>query len=328
MKCSKCNSNAIIELRYSREFLCRNCFIRLFEKRVRRTIRNNRLFGTDDKIAVAVSGGKDSVTVLKILNDLSKKINPKFREFRGFDFPLENRINREVIAITVDEGIKGYRNGTLKVAKSICRKLGVKHYIFSFKDEIGLTLDGIVKRVKKLKISTPPCSYCGVFRRDILNRKARELGVTKLATGHNLDDEIQASLMNFIRGDLKRIARMDAEVGIIKDEKFVQRIKPLRECPEKGIALYAILNNFGINFLQCPYSGYAFRETIRDFTNELENKHPGSKFQILRSTDELVPILRNAYETGERPKNCKICNELTSGKICRSCEMKKELGLI
>lgn len=316
MKCSKCNSTAITELRYSGEFLCRNCFIKLFEKRVKRTIRNNRLLSPDDKIAVAISGGKDSITTLKILNDISKKINPEFGD------------NREVIAITVDEGIKGYRNGTLKVAKSICRKLGVKHYIFSFKNEIGLTLDGIVKRVKKLKISTPPCSYCGVFRRDILNRKARELGVTKLATGHNLDDEIQASLMNFIRGDLKRIARMDAEVGIIKDEKFVQRIKPLRECPEKGIALYAILNNFGINFLQCPYSGYAFRETIRDFTNELENKHPGSKFQILRSTDELVPILRNAYKTGERPKNCKICNELTSGKICRSCEMKKELGLI
>lgn len=309
MKCNKCNSRAVIELRYSGEFLCKNCFIKLFEKRARRTIRNNRLLSPEDKIAVAVSGGKDSITTLKIVNDLSIGIN------------------RELIAITIDEGIKGYRKGTLKVAKSICKKLGVRHYIFLFKDEIGLTLDEIVRRAKKLN-SVPPCSYCGVFRRDILNRKARELGITKLVMGHNLDDEIQVFLMNLIRGDLKRIVRMDAEVGVIRDKKFVQRIKPLRECPEREVALYAILNNFGINFLRCPYAEYAFRETIRNFTNELEDKHPGSKFQILRSTDQLVPILRSSFKTDERPKNCNICNELTSKEICRNCEMKKELGLI
>lgn len=309
MKCSKCNRKAVVELRYSEEFLCKDCFIKLFERRVRRTIRNNSLFSPNDKLAVAVSGGKDSITTLNILNDLS----------RG--------INRELVAITIDEGIKGYRTGTLKVARSICRKFGINHHIFSFKDEIGMTLDEIVKRAKRLD-STPPCSYCGVFRRDILNRKSRELGITKLATGHNLDDEVQGVLMNFIRGDLRRIARMDAEVGVIRDEKFVQRIKPLRECPEREVALYSILNNFGMNFLRCPYAGYAFRETMRNFANELEEKHPGSKFQILRSADQLVPILRNAYKTGEKPKNCRICDELTSGEICRSCEMKIELGLI
>ena len=182
--CSNCKKfPPVIELRYSGESLCRRCFSRLFEKRVRKTIRVNHLLNKNDRVAVALSGGKDSVTLLKIMHTLFEKA-PKSK----------------LIAITVDEGIHGYREKTLKVAKKVCDELKVEHHVYTFKKEIGMTLDKMIK--KSIADRKPPaCSFCGVFRRKILNETARELKVDKLATGHNLDDEIQVTLMNFIRGD-------------------------------------------------------------------------------------------------------------------------------
>lgn len=308
--CSNCKKfPSVIELRYSREFLCRRCFSRLFEKRVRKTIRVNHLLNQNDKVAVGLSGGKDSVTLLKILHKLSKRA-PKSK----------------LIAISVDEGIHGYREKTLKIAKKICKELKVEHYVYTFKKEIGMTLDQMMKK-SVAKRSPPACSFCGVFRRKILNEAARELKANKLATGHNLDDEIQVTLMNFIRGDFDRIARMGPEVGIIKDKKFIPRIKPLRECPEREVAIYAILNGFKADGLQCPYAGEALRTTIRDVINEIEEKHPGSKFQMLKTTDRLIEILREQYKTDKKINECKNCGELTSRELCKACGIMKELNL-
>ena len=112
-----------------------------------------------------------------------------------------------------------------------------------------------------------PCTYCGVGRRWVLNRKARELGATKLAVGHNLDDEVQSVLLNYMRGDLPRASRM----GPVTDwsrrkkfgEKFVPRIKPLRELPEKEIALYVLLKGYDIKWDECPYaSGVRFDDDL------------------------------------------------------------------
>ncbi|RLI91542.1 MAG: TIGR00269 family protein [Candidatus Altiarchaeales archaeon] len=309
MKCARCNKRAEIELKYSGEFLCGNCFIRLFEKRVRRNIRSNRLLKPTDKTAVALSGGKDSTVVLHILNDLHKRA-PR----------------SELIAISIDQGMGKFQEKSLNAAKAICKKLGVKQYVYSFGEEFGLTMDEIVERSKRLKNPAPACSYCGVLRRKLLNDKARELGITKIATGHNLDDEIQSSLMNFIRGDLDRIARMGAIAGVIKNEKFIPRIKPLRECPEEEVRVYAGLKRIEFETSRCPYSEDAFRRTIREVIDRIEERHPGSKFQILKSTDRLISILRSETRPGEIGR-CRICGDLTSGDLCKACQIKREFGL-
>ena len=304
--CNKCRDNPVIEPRYSGRSLCATCFIKLFEQRVRKTIRRNRFFNPGDKIAVALSGGKDSIVVLYLLKKLSKK------------FP-----DSRVFAITIDEGV---RDRNFETAKSICNRLGVKHHIFSFQKELGVPLDEILEKSKNLENPAPPCSYCGVFRRYLLNKKARELGATKLATGHNLDDVVQTALMNFIRGDLKRFAW-----GISKDEKFVPRITPLRECPEEEVELYAQLVDLEVNPNPCIYSELSFRSIIGKIADSLEEKHPGTRFQILRSVDELGPIMRESYESDKnrikRVNRCIICGELTSGNICKVCGLKEELGI-
>jgi len=311
MKCSQCQKTAAVELKYSKQFLCEAHFTRLFEKRVRRTIRKNKLLRYDDKIAVALSGGKDSSVLLKILNELTKKVRTS-----------------SLFAITIDEGIAGYSENNIEITKKFCGELGIEHYIFSFKDETGITMDDVVNKIKNSGKAAPPCSYCGVFRRNLLNIKAREMGATKIATGHNLDDECQVMFMNFIRGDLGRIARMGTYTGIIKNEKFVPKIKPLRECPEDEVRMYAILNELEINSERCPYSRYAFRETVRNCLNGIEEKHPGSKFQALKSIDELIPIMKEVYKTGELPNKCEICGELTSGRVCKFCEIMGEFQLL
>jgi len=309
MKCARCNKRAEIELKYSGEFLCDNCFMDLFEKRVRKNISGNKLLKPTDKTAVALSGGKDSAVVLYILNNLHKKA-PK----------------SELIAISIDQGIGKFQAKSLNAAKAICKKLGIEQYVYSFREEFGLTMDEIVERSKRLKNPAPACSYCGVLRRKLLNDKSKELKITKIATGHNLDDEIQSSLMNFIRGDLDRIARMGAIVGVIKDERFIPRIKPLRECPEDEVKIYAELKKIEFETSKCPYSEEAFRGTIREVIDRIEEKHPGSKFQILKATDQLIPILRSKVKVGKIGR-CGICGDLTSGDLCKVCQIKRELGL-
>jgi uncharacterized protein (TIGR00269 family) len=309
MNCSRCKRGGIVELPYVNQSLCKDCFVKFFEKRVRRTIRRYGLLEPEDMVAVALSGGKDSMTCLTILNDLSKKA-PK----------------SELFAIMIDEGSPGYRDKLIKNAAGYCEKIGVPYHIFSFKEELGYTIVEIMKRAKNLENAMPACSYCGVFRRQLLNQKARELGATKVVTGHNLDDECQTALMNFVRGDAYRIARAGAVVGAIKNEKFVSRIKPLRETPEAEVKLYTQIKHIPTAYGECPFNTEAYRVTMKKVILDLEKKYPGTRYQILGSVDELVPILRKHYTGGKGPNVCRNCGELSSGEECKFCLMRKELG--
>ena len=308
-KCSRCSRDSIIELRYLGESLCGRCFTKLFEKRVRRTIRLNKLLKYDDRIGITLSGGKDSAVALYIMKRLTSSI-PK----------------SEIIAITIDPGIKGYGKKSLKAAKNLCKGLDVEQYVFSFREYFGFTIDELVKKIKSMGNKAPTCSYCGILRRKLINERGRELGLNKIVTGHNLDDEVQTALMNYIRGDFNRIIRMGPFVGVLKNKGFVPRIKPLRECPEEEILRYAIIKKIEFNKDRCPYSYDAFRQTIRGIIDTIEKKYPGSRFQMLNSTDNLIEILRKNVEF-KKINICAECGELTSGRLCKVCEMIKGLDL-
>jgi uncharacterized protein (TIGR00269 family) len=293
-------------MRCHKESLCDKCFIELFEKKVRRTIRTNRLLRGEDKTAVALSGGKDSAVTLYMLKDILKKA------------PAE-----KLLAISIDQGIKESEK-SLDVCKSLCKKLEVEHHVYSFKKEYGYSMDETVKRIKRMKNPAPPCSFCGVLRRKLLNTKAKELGATRIATGHNMDDEIQTALMNYARGDVEKTARMGALVGVVRDERFVQRIKPLRDTPEEEVLLYAKLKGIEYEPSRCPYSQESFRGTIRKTIEDIETNHPGSKYQILKSTDKLIGILRKNTESGEMGR-CAKCGDPCSEETCRFCRIMEEL---
>ncbi|MDH5390544.1 MAG: TIGR00269 family protein, partial [Candidatus Bathyarchaeota archaeon] len=285
--CTLCKrKEAVFMRRYSGEKLCGRCFCKSIENKVRGTISKYEMFEPKDKIMVAVSGGKDSVTLLHILTKIEKA------------FP-----DAALSAVTVDEGIKGYRDEALKVAKKNCQKLGVEHVVTSFKEMYGYTLDEIVNMIQERKEKgLTPCSYCGVLRRRALNTAAREAGVDKLATAHSLDDETQTMLLNIIHGDALRIARAKPVLTVIHP-KLVQRVKPVCEVPEKETAFYAYLRRIEFQSIPCPYAQTALRNDIRTMLNRMEEKHAGTKFTVFRSVERIRPALEAMAEEAKL-QNC------------------------
>lgn len=306
MNCSYCEKPAVIYRRYEGRALCRRHFMHSFERIVKRTIRENHLIDRKKHIAVGLSGGKDSCALLYILHSITK-----------------DRPNIKLSAILINEGIKGYR--TEKHAKSICKKFGVPLHIAYFKKEWGKTLDALVARERKRGNSDnlKACTYCGTMRRFLINKTAREIGAETVAIGHNLDDEVQAIQANYIRGDLLRGIRLGASAFSIQDPRFIPRIKPLREVPEKEVAIYAMLNGLNADFGECPYAEESFRWDIRNILNGLEAKYPGTKYSILRTFDRIKPALEATTKKTAGISTCKICGEPASNDVCKVCELMK-----
>jgi uncharacterized protein (TIGR00269 family) len=299
LQCDVCGKRAVFYQRHSGKHLCRKHFIQDFERRIKLAVRKYRMIESGDKIAIALSGGKDSVALTFALQRLyGKRKDVKF------------------VAITIDEGVEGYRPQTVKIAKKLTSQLRMEHHVISFKENFGMTLDEIVKLGDK-----KPCTYCGVFRKYLLNRTAKELGATKLATGHNLDDETQTILLNFLQADLERLARL---IPQRIQKGLVLRIKPFREIYEKEVVLYGWLFDLPMDMNECPYSHFPVRAAIRDFLYEFENKYPGRKFSVMRSFEALTPCMRELYPQ-IKLNECEKCGEPTPKNICQACTLRDEL---
>ncbi|MEM3700123.1 MAG: TIGR00269 family protein [Candidatus Bathyarchaeia archaeon] len=309
IQCSICKRReAFFYRQYSGEKLCKKCFTESIEAKVRATIAKYGMFEFDDKIVVAVSGGKDSVSLLHILAKIER------------DYPKAS-----LIAVTVDEGIRGYRDEALKIAMENCKKLGIEHHIVSFKELYGYRLDEVVKKLKeKGNTRLTPCAYCGVMRRKALNIAARKLEANKIATAHTLDDETQTILLNIFHGDVLRIAR-EKPVTDETHPKLVRKVKPFCEIPEKETALYAYVKKIKFQSMPCPYASEALRNDIRLMLNRLEEKHAGIKFTIFKSVEKIRPALEKIAKR-EEVKECSECGEPTTDKICKTCQMLREIG--
>lgn len=293
LRCDKCDTRAVYHRRYSGQKFCEKHFVGYFEEKIRRTIRKGRMLRRGDVVAVGVSGGKDSLTTLHLLSKMTESL----------DLGLH--------AIAVDEGVEGYRKKTLAAVEAFCTARGVPLMVASFEESYGFSLDNILSDGR-----SNACTYCGVLRRKLLNDKALELGADALATGHNLDDEAQAIMMNYISGDVARVVRYasDSEAA-----GLVRRIKPLCEMPEKEVALYALMMNLGASFEECPYAGGSRRTLVRSWLNSLEEGSPGVKYSILQGYRKLLPYLTQFEQKGL--KHCLKCGEASAGEICKACSL-------
>jgi len=302
--CSICKRKEAFFFRpYSGEKLCKGCFVKSIEGKVRATIAKYGMFEFNDRIAVAVSGGKDSVSLLHILSKIER------------DYP-----NASLVAVSVDEGIAGYRDEALRIALENCRKLGLEHHTISFKELYGFTLDEIVEKLRnKGEGELTPCAYCGVLRRKALNVIARKVDADKLATAHTLDDEVQTVLLNMLHGDPYRIAR-EKPVTDDTHPKLVVRVKPFCEIPEKETALYAYIKKIKFQSTPCPYAPEALRNDVRAFLNRMEEKHAGIKYTIFKAAEKLRPAIEKAGKT-ETLRECSECGEPTVQITCKACEM-------
>jgi uncharacterized protein (TIGR00269 family) len=287
--------------RYSGEHLCDAHFRESVERRVRREMRKQAHL-KEGRIAVALSGGKDSVVTLRLVHETFAS-NPKV----------------SIVAVSIDEGIAAYRPPAIEVAAAHCKELGVEHVILGYEETAGVTMDKVVTHSAR---TMAPCAYCGVLRRRNLNEVALRVNATHLATGHNLDDTAQSILMNHLRGDVERLARMAPHLPGRVQPGLVPRLLPLRSIPEKEVALYAILRGWEFHDGECPYSSDATRGRYRDLLLDLEEKEPGTRHALLAGFEKLQPLVHS----GVALRACDTCGEPTSGERCRACALIETVG--
>jgi uncharacterized protein (TIGR00269 family) len=251
------------------------------------------MFEWDSRIAVGVSGGKDSLVLLHLLNEIES-----------------NRPKAELIAVCIDEGVTGYRDEALSLAEFNCKKLGIEMHTLSFKELFDKTMDDIAIKERELGA----CSFCGVLRRRALNEAAMRVDADRLATGHNLDDMAQSVLLNILRGDTVRLNNLNPGGQMFGD--YIRRVKPLCEVPERETSYYAYVSKIEFQNIPCPYADEAMRTDIRTFLNQMEFKRPGSKF-IVYQTGLKIRGKSEPIETN----SCMICGVSTPRVICRTCEL-------
>lgn len=282
MECRACGSPAV----FDDPSLCEEHFLSFVVDAVRRAIDEYSLIRPGERVCVAASGGKDSVALLDVLS----------------------RLGYGVEALAIDEGIAGYRDESLGGLRSFCESRGVPLRVVSFADEVGKPLDGMVE-------GRHPCSVCGVFRRYLLNRYAR--GYDVIATGHNLDDEAQAVLMNLLKGNAALLDR--TSVRSPPAEGFVPRVKPLVFLPERALRAYTLLRGIDVVYDECPYAPQSLRVGVRDILNRYESAHPGMKRSLVEAG------LRGASHSNGDYSSCPRCGEPSSGGVCRACALRESI---
>ena len=333
---------------YSGRHLCTEHFCRSVDSRVRRRIREDALLSDDatpeepETWLVGLSGGKDSVVLTHVLHET---------------FAADPRV--ELVAVTIHEGIQGYRDASLEACLELTEDLGLDHEVVSYAEEFGVEMDDVAAEDP---LGMAPCAYCGVFRRDVLARYAADYGADKLLTGHNLDDEAQTAMMNLLSGDVAQVAKhFDASLGSfedreIDDDPFVPRAKPLRDIPEKEVALYAHLKGLPAHVAECPPASEAYRGEIQRRLYDLEEDHPGTRHSIMSGYEELAALAAREYRRGDGPDDdgaggdgegnvrdgdgreaadgdgdghrgeCDRCGAPTTNEYCRACELLEAVG--
>jgi uncharacterized protein (TIGR00269 family) len=313
MDCTKCDRDAVMHAAYSGAHLCDRHLRESVEKRVRRRIRQDGLISADatpedpETWLIGLSGGKDSVVLTSILAET---------------FAEDPRI--ELAALTIHEGIEGYRDESLDAATELAGQLEITHETVSYADEFNLQMDDVVDKDPE---NMAPCAYCGVFRRDLLADYAEAFDADKLLTGHNLDDEAQTALMNFFEGDVAQMAKhFDASLGSFDERadtaEFVPRAKPLRDVPEKEVALYAHLADLPVHMAECPHSTEAYRGEIQELLLDMEERHPGTRHSIMAGYEELAELAARAYREDDQDiGECERCGNATTREVCRTCQL-------
>ncbi|NDB90715.1 MAG: TIGR00269 family protein [Thaumarchaeota archaeon] len=299
MKCDRCQNSAVYSRKYSGESLCSDCFSNSILRKTAKTISKYNMIQNNELVCVAVSGGKDSLALLHVLSNMAK--NHNFR----------------IHAITIDEGMPGYRDEALDIVKDFCAKLGVEHTVYPYKELFGLTLDESLKQHEDDRLSS--CSICGTFRRRAMDHAAKQIGANVIATGHNLDDTLQTFVINTLSGDTNKIGWMDPDTS----ENSLRKIKPFCEIYESEIVFYAFTNNLPFQTEPCPHMNEGIRTEIREFLNKLENSHSGIKKNMYRSVLKVSQVMKESNYK-ERVK-CSNCGSECTGKICSVCKMIVDL---
>ncbi|MHB8482195.1 MAG: ATP-binding protein [Nitrospiria bacterium] len=327
MKCQKCGQKAVIRISRANAKYCKPCFIEFFISQVRRALLKDKMVHPDDRILVAVSGGKDSLALWQVLIQ------------SGY----------QTAGLHIDLGIGSYSGSSSAKVEAFASKFQQPFYSYRLKEAHEM---GIVELSRKLDRS--PCSACGTIKRYHFNRFAVQNGFTVLATGHNLDDEAARLLGNLLRWQEEYLAKQSpvlernevkqsdlpvrnagfggiegsAEGGpdgpLTRIEGFVKKIKPLYRLSEYEVAAYSFLNQLDYVVEECPMSQSAPMLVYKKALNLIEHHSPGTKHQFYLSFLENQKKKPSPASTLElRP--CSICGQPTPSTVCGYCKIISRL---
>eukprot|EP01017_Pseudomicrothorax_dubius_P047213 TRINITY_DN8441_c0_g1_i7.p1 TRINITY_DN8441_c0_g1~~TRINITY_DN8441_c0_g1_i7.p1 ORF type:complete len:292 (-),score=62.58 TRINITY_DN8441_c0_g1_i7:61-936(-) len=264
--CNTCKTKRAMIIRpKTSQPICLECFYSVFEEEIHYTIISNKLFNRGEKIAIAASGGKDSTVLAHVMCELNRR----------YDYGLE------LFLLSVDEGIRGYRDDSLATVEKNKKTYGLPLKVVSYRDLYGWTMDEIVQAIGK----TNNCTFCGVFRRQALDRGAVLLGADKIVTGHNADDIAETVLMNLLRGDYFRLGKcVDIVTG---RDSSIPRLKPFKYTYEKEIVMYAYHKKLDYFATECVYSPNAYRGHVRELIKDLELIRPSAIIDVIHSAEQI-----------------------------------------
>ncbi|GBD10365.1 tRNA 2-thiocytidine biosynthesis protein TtcA [bacterium HR23] len=292
MKCQKCGQKASVDLRRHNTAFCAVHYLEFFERQVQRTIERWRMFTPQDRILVAVSGGKDSLTLWEVLL----------------------RLGYRPTGLHIHLGIGAYSDLSQAKTEAFARSRGLSLLVVNLEEAYGLGVPQLAKALRRV-----PCSGCGLSKRYITNRVALENGFTVVATGHNLDDEAATLLGNLLHWQTDALARQ-SPVLEADHPRLVKRVKPLFLMTEKETVSYALLRRIDYIPDECPYAQGARSLLYKDALNQIELHSPGSKQQLVAGfLERLRPLLAQAdrQTVGE----CQRCGQPTTGVVCAFCRM-------
>jgi len=307
VKCAKCEKGAVVRVTYARLNLCSEHYIEYFEKRVLKTIEKYGLFKNTKRVLVAVSGGKDSLTVLRVLS--------KYRDVLGVT----------LAGVHLDLGVGVYSERSREAALSTCSDHGVECRAVSLSDLLGYTLPELVRKTRR-----PPCSLCGLIKRYVFNVAALEWGFDVVVTGHHMDDilvfRVKEMLMGQRESEVAKLLPFTPGVTGF----YAARARPLYEVYEWEIELYSKLTGLKYVEAQCPFK---YRDiissSVAEMLGKIDSEIPGFKITLARRLAKRTRWDVNA----EKITPCQYCGMPSSSGVCALCKFTlkthgKPMGLV
>ena len=296
MKCTRCRGAATIELRRHNAAFCAPDFLEFFRNQVREAIRKYHMLARDERVLVAVSGGKDSLGLWDVLIDEGYDTTGLYLDLGIFEYSVESKARCETFAAA----------------------RGVPLLISRVADEVGAPVP-VIKQVTR----RPPCSGCGLSKRYLMNRVALEHGFPVVATGHNLDDEAATLFGSVMHWQTDALPRQSPALPSTHP-RLVRRVKPLYRLSEHETAAFAFLRKIDYIVEECPFAKGATSISHKEMLNRMEEASPGAKHNFLFGFLEKA---RPAFEKADGLvlNECTRCGQVTSGTVCAFCKLSDQV---
>lgn len=307
MRCRKCSQKAVINMRQHKLALCQTHFLEWVPEQVQRFIEKYKMFRREERVLVAVSGGKDSLSLWDILHRLGYQADGLY------------------IGLGIDEGLQ-YSAKSQALTEKFALQRGLTLHVVDVQQEYAESVTMLAERTNRGK--EKPCSVCGLTKRHIMNRVARDGGYSVLVTGHNLDDEaavLFGNTFNWLAGYLVR----QSPVLEANRPGLVRKAKPLCRIYEREMAAYAVLSGIEYIYEECPYSEGSTTLYYKEILNRMENDRPGAKLNFYLSflqakanglfapqADPDIALLHACPNCGQptsAPGECTFCRMFAKG---------------